>query len=68
MKTTRLRDQLLDTWEATKELGLGPNNLPLRRKRGLPPKYLKIGSKIFYRRRDLQSFIDESIVKPENVA
>jgi hypothetical protein len=62
-------DELRNPDQAAKQLGVSASHLSLRRQRRLPPQYLKIGNRVFYRVKDLQAFIEQSLVKlGENAA
>jgi hypothetical protein len=60
--------ELLGEPEAARKLGVSPSTLKRRRQLRLPPIYVPIGARIFYRARDLQSLIEQSLVKPEENA
>jgi excisionase family DNA binding protein len=49
---------LLTTVEAAAELGLRPNTLERWRHYGGGPRFVKVGSRVRYRRRDLERWLD----------
>lgn len=48
---------LLNEHSASKLTGFKVATLRKRRWQGLPPRFLKVGSKVFYDRNDLQDFL-----------
>jgi hypothetical protein len=63
MKGADILDRLVSQAEAARHFGISKSNLKRRRQLGLPPRFLKIGNRVFYRIKDLQEFI-EACVKP----
>jgi hypothetical protein len=49
---------LFNEQTASEMIGLKVATLRKRRWQGLPPKFLKVGSKVFYKQEDLQKFLD----------
>lgn len=49
---------LLNEQTASEMIGLKVATLRKRRWQGLPPKFLKVGSKVFYKQEDLQKFLE----------
>ena len=41
-----------------------PAALAKKRSRGEGPRYLKVGKRVLYRGRDLNQFLDESVIEP----
>jgi predicted DNA-binding transcriptional regulator AlpA len=48
--------------EAAQRLGLSVATLRRRRLRRQPPVWVKIGSRVLYRKRDLESFVEANVV------
>lgn len=51
--------QLLNEHTASEMTGLKVSTLRKRRWQGLPPRFLKVGSKVFYEYDDLQNFLKD---------
>ena len=49
---------LLNEYKASDVTGLKPATLRKRRWQGLPPRFFKVGSKVYYDRDDLQDFLE----------
>ena len=56
---------LLNEKEASLVVKLTPNTLKQRRSLKKPPRYYKIGSKVFYKEQDLNNFITDGVVEPK---
>jgi hypothetical protein len=56
--------KLVNEDEASEIIKLKPSTLRKRRCWGMPPAYLKIGSKIFYDVVELEKFLDSCICNP----
>lgn len=56
----------MTTQQAAEYLGLKPDTLVQRRRKGQKPIYYKLGSKVFYKKKDLDAFFDEGKVEPTN--
>lgn len=52
---------LLNEHGASEMVGFAVSTLRKRRWQGLPPRYLKVGSKVFYDREELQSFLEDCV-------
>lgn len=52
---------LLTEQAASEVVGFKVATLRKRRWQGLPPRFLKVGSKVFYDRQDLQEFLNACI-------
>ena len=52
---------LLNETKASEVVGFTTATLRKRRWQGLPPRFLKVGSKIYYDRDDLQAFLESCI-------
>lgn len=52
---------LLNDKEAAKAVGLKTTTLKGRRQLGLPPRFLKVGSKVYYDKKDIDAFLDSCI-------
>lgn len=52
---------LINEEEASKITGLKVPTLRKRRWQGLPPRYLKIGSKVYYDQKILEDFLDTCV-------
>ncbi|TAA11258.1 DNA-binding protein [Pseudoxanthomonas winnipegensis] len=52
--------------DAAKYLGLSKSTLEKMRHEGRGPRYLKIGGRVFYRRPDLDEYIERSVVETED--
>ena len=52
---------LLNEQTASKVTGFAVATLRKRRWQGLPPKFLKVGSKVFYKQEDLQEFLNNCV-------
>lgn len=49
--------------EAAKHLGVGVSTLDKMRMQGRGPRYLKLGSRIFYRQSDLDAYLEAAVVE-----
>lgn len=58
---------LLNEKQASLIVKLTPDTLKQRRSLKKPPRYYKIGSKVFYQESDLEAFIAQGAVEPELV-
>ena len=56
---------LLNEKEASQVVKLTPDTLKQRRSLKKPPRYYKIGSKVFYQEQDLEDFITQGAVEPQ---
>lgn len=52
---------LINEQKASESIGLKVKTLRKRRWQGLPPRFLKVGSKVFYDQNDLQSYLESCI-------
>ena len=52
---------LLNEQAASEVIGFAVKTLRKRRWQGLPPRFLKVGSKVFYSKEDLQEFLDNCV-------
>ena len=59
---SKLSSSLCDEREAARRLGLSVATLRRRRSRRQAPSWLKVGSRILYRPRDIEDFIEASVV------
>lgn len=50
---------------AAKYLGIGLSTLDKWRSAGQGPRYVRLGMRIFYRRKDLDSYIEAGVVETE---
>ena len=57
-KTVRLKGP-----EAAEYLGLSHSSLEKMRLQGRGPRYLKLGGRVFYRRADLDAYLDAAVVE-----
>lgn len=57
-------DRKLSNAEAAEYLGVRPSTLNDWRSTGRGPAYLKIGSRVLYRVRDLDEFLETCVVRP----
>ncbi len=55
--------ELCDEREAARRLGLSVATLRRRRLRRQPPVWAKLGSRVLYRKQDLESFIEANVVR-----
>lgn len=55
---------LLNENDAGKMLGLKVTTLRKRRWAKMPPRFLKIGSKVYYVKQDLEDYLDSCIRNP----
>ena len=64
--TTKKRKEynLLNEHEASTVTGFTVATLRKRRWQELPPRYLKVGAKVFYDRQDLQDYLDSCVINP----
>ena len=58
-------DELLDEKRVESEYGVSARTLQSRRTRRLPPKWIKFGRSVRYRRGDLRAFIIANTIDPE---
>lgn len=49
--------------DAAKYLGLSVSTLDTMRSKGRGPRYLRIGSRIYYRRGDLDAYVEAGVVE-----
>lgn len=56
------KTELFNEREAAQRLGLSVATLRRRRQHRQPPIWVKLGSRIFYRKQDLESFIEANVV------
>jgi len=49
--------------DAAKHLGLAASTLNKMRGEGRGPRYIRLGGRVFYRRQDLDSYIERSVVE-----
>lgn len=61
-------DELVPTRVAAAVLGVGEGTLRYWRHHGRGPAYAKVGHCVRYRRSDLQAWIEERIVRPDDAA
>jgi predicted DNA-binding transcriptional regulator AlpA len=54
--------ELCDEREAARRLGLSVATLRRRRRLQQPPSWVKLGSRVLYRKQDIESFIDANLV------
>jgi hypothetical protein len=54
--------ELCDEREAARRLGLSVATLRRRRRHRQPPVWVKLGFRVFYRKRDLESFIEANVI------
>jgi hypothetical protein len=54
---------LFDEREAAQRLGLSVATLRRRRLRRQPPVWAKLGSRVLYRKQDLESFVEANVVR-----
>lgn len=52
---------LLTEFEASEITGFKVTTLRKRRWQGLPPQFLKVGSKVYYTEQDLQEYLDSCV-------
>lgn len=52
---------LLNEHSASEIIGFKVATLRKRRWQGLPPRFLKVGSKVFYDNDDLQAFLEDCV-------
>ena len=52
---------LLNENKASEVVGFTTATLRKRRWQGLPPRFLKVGSKVYYDRDDLQDFLERKL-------
>ena len=52
---------LLNESQASEAIGFKVATLRKRRWQGLPPRFLKVGSKIFYDQNDLNNFLESCV-------
>lgn len=58
MKNENAVERLLTIQEAADMMRLSPNTLAWFRKQNRPPKFGKLGRRVFYRESDVKAFID----------
>lgn len=63
-----MQSQLLNTPEAAEALRLGVATLHRWRKTGKGPAYIEMGRKVYYRRADLERWLDEQQRQPAQSA
>lgn len=63
-------DERLTSEQAAEFIGIKPSTLTDWRYRGIAnqPKYLKIGIRVWYRKRDLEAWVEAQVVDPERLA
>lgn len=52
---------LLNETQASQVIGFKVSTLRKRRWQGLPPKFLKVGSKVFYDANDIQDYLNSCV-------
>lgn len=52
---------LLNEHQASEVVGFKVATLRKRRWQGLPPRFLKVGSKVFYDQNDIQNYLDSCV-------
>jgi len=52
--------------EAALKLGLSVATLRRRRRRRQPPAWVKLGSRVLYRQKDLDAFVEANLVRPSS--
>jgi predicted DNA-binding transcriptional regulator AlpA len=62
------KHELLDEREAARSLGLSVPTLRRRRLLRQPPQWVKLGARVLYRKQDLDSLIEASLVRLPGVA
>lgn len=61
-----MESDLLEEHEAAQWLGLSVSTIRRRRRLRRPPVWVKLGARVLYRKRDLESFVSASVVKLDN--
>lgn len=63
-------DERLTSEQAAEFIGIKPATLNDWRYRGIAnqPKYLKIGNRVWYRKRDLEAWVEAQVVDPERLS
>ena len=56
----------MDTKAAAAHLGLAPITLEKMRHVGKGPRYLRIANRVFYRREDLDAYVESRVVETED--
>jgi hypothetical protein len=56
-----MSDKLLNEQQTSKETGFKVSTLRKRRWQGLPPKFLKVGSKVFYQPKEIEKFLESCV-------
>jgi hypothetical protein len=56
-------DELLSPAQLAKELQTTEASLAQRRYRGDGPRFIKVGARVLYRRRDIRAFLDANTVQ-----
>ncbi|UZW60270.1 helix-turn-helix transcriptional regulator [Lysobacter enzymogenes] len=56
----------MDTAQAAEMLGISKSTLDKKRCEGRGPRYIKLGSRVFYRQEDLDAYIAASVVETED--
>jgi len=59
--------ELCDEREAARQLRVSVATLRRRRRRRQPPRWLKLGSRVLYRKQDLVSFVEANLVRLPDV-
>jgi predicted DNA-binding transcriptional regulator AlpA len=59
MATLDPLDEILTPKQVSEELKIPMGSLEQHRYRGTGPKFIKIGARVFYRRSDLRTYLDE---------
>ena len=58
------KNKILNDVEVAKMLRLNPQTLRVRRMKKQPPRFLRIGGKIFYKEEDVINFMDSCYEEP----
>lgn len=63
-------EERLNSDQAAEMIGIQPKTLADWRSSGraAQPKYLKIGNRVWYRKRDVEAWIEAQVVDPERLA
>lgn len=61
----QVTDELLQTAEAAPEINMSAFWLHKERSQGRGPRYIRIGRKVFYRRSDLQEWLEQRYVETQ---
>ncbi len=54
-------DKLLNEQQASERTGFKVTTLRKRRWQGLPPKFLKVGAKVFYHPKEIECFLESCV-------